>query len=49
MKGKGGESIAYIIYSEYFSAVLAVKALNSISEKERVVTVKICCTEQGGQ
>jgi hypothetical protein len=37
---KEQESIAYIIYPEYFSAVLALKVINS--EKERIVKAQIC-------
>lgn len=41
-KGKEQESIAYVIYSDYFSAVLALKVLNSTPEKERIIRAKLC-------
>lgn len=40
---KDQESIAYIIYIDYFSAILALKILNSVPEKERIVKVQLCC------
>lgn len=44
LKSKEGSSIAYVIYCEYCSAILAMKVLNSVSEKERIFTAKICHT-----
>ena len=41
-KSKEQESIAYVIYSDYFSAVLALKVLNSTPEKERIIRAKLC-------
>jgi hypothetical protein len=31
-----------VIYSEYFSALLALRVLNSMDEKERIITAKLC-------
>lgn len=42
MKAKEGESLVYIIYCEYCSAILAMKVLNSVAEKERIFSAKIC-------
>lgn len=42
LKQKEGDSLAYIIYSEYCSAILAMKVLNSVTEKERIFSAKIC-------
>jgi RNA recognition motif-containing protein len=42
LKSKEGESLAYVIYSEYCSAILAMKVLNSAPEKERIFSAKIC-------
>lgn len=41
-RNKEAESLSYVIYSEYCSAILAMKVLNSISEKERIFSAKIC-------
>jgi RNA recognition motif-containing protein len=41
-RAKDPESLSYVIYSEYCSAILALKVLNSISEKERIFSAKIC-------
>lgn len=41
-RAKDAESLTYVIYSEYCSAILAMKVLNSISEKERIFSAKIC-------
>lgn len=32
-KSKEQESIAYVIYADYFSAILALKVMNSVAEK----------------
>lgn len=32
-----------MIYTDYFSAVLALKVLNSTPEKERIIRAKLCC------
>ena len=39
---KEQESTAYVFYSDYFSAVLALKVLNSTPEKERIIRAKLC-------
>lgn len=31
-----------MIYAEYFSAVLALKVINSTAEKEKILKVQIC-------
>lgn len=41
-RNKEAESLTYVIYSEYCSAILAMKVLNSLSEKERIFSAKIC-------
>lgn len=43
-KIKDGEAIAYVIYADYCSAVLALKVLNSAPEKEKIITARICQT-----
>jgi len=43
------ESIAYIIYSEYFSALLALRVLNSMNEKERIISAKLCLTTSNSE
>jgi flagellin-specific chaperone FliS len=37
-----GSNIAYVIFSQYFSAVVALKVLQSVSDKEKIVDAKIC-------
>ncbi len=41
-KNKENQVLAYVIYNEYCSAILAMKVLNSIAEKERIFSAKIC-------
>lgn len=41
-RNREAESLTYVIYSEYCSAILAMKVLNSLSEKERIFSAKIC-------
>lgn len=41
-KAKEAVSLSYVIYSEYCSAILAMKVLNSVPEKERIFSAKIC-------
>lgn len=41
-KNKENQVLAYVIYNEYCSAILAMKVLNSIPEKERIFSAKIC-------
>lgn len=41
-KAKDVESIGYVIFSEYFSAILALRVLNSKPESDRIITAKIC-------
>ena len=31
-----------MIYSDYFAAILALKVLNSVSEKDKIIKAKIC-------
>lgn len=44
-KVKEPESVAYVIYLHHYSAVTALKVLQSISEKDRIVDARICYTD----
>ena len=46
-KQKDNENIAYIIFSHHHSAVVALKVLQSVSERDKIVDARICCVEQG--
>lgn len=41
----GNSNIAYIIYSQEFSAIIAVKVLQSVTDKEKIVDAKLCTIE----
>lgn len=44
-KPKESENVAYVIYSQHYSAVVALKVLQSISEKDRIIDARICYTD----
>jgi hypothetical protein len=37
--------VAYILFSQHYSAVIALKVLQSVSEKDRIVDAKVCYTD----
>jgi hypothetical protein len=44
-KTKESENVAYILFSQYYSAVIALRVLKSVPEKDRIVDAKVCYTD----